>query len=60
MSEEANSIFQWAGVVILIGFAVVYILGWFRGKKSACDSCGLKDNCSKRNKKSSESNNRKP
>ncbi len=51
MSETVNQIAQWAGVAILVALAVVYILGWIRGRKSSCDCCELKDSCSKNKSK---------
>lgn len=51
MSELMNNILQWSGVVLLFVFALGFTLGWFGGKKkSGCESCGIKDKCSKRTK----------
>lgn len=57
MSEKTDMIFQWAGVVILIAFAVVYFIRKFRKKDSSCCSCELRDSCSKSRDRSGKKDN---
>ncbi|MCM1297507.1 MAG: hypothetical protein NC311_18365 [Muribaculaceae bacterium] len=46
----SDTFLQWIGVVVLIAFAVVYIVGHLRGRKSACGACELRDKCEKKKK----------
>lgn len=48
---SADSILQWTGVIVLLAFAIAYIVGWIRGRRSSCSSCELRDCCKKRNDK---------
>lgn len=48
MGDLWNNILQWGGVILLFVFALGFTLGWFGSKKkSGCDSCDIRDKCSK-------------
>lgn len=54
MTEEANQIFQWIGVGVVLFICLVYIIRKIKdpksrsvGKSSGCEGCPLLKDCSK-------------
>ena len=55
MSAEANTIFQWIGVGVVILICIIYVFRKLRrprlpnnGNTEGCEGCPLLDNCSKK------------